>query len=93
MKRKYDCHKENNNLTRKKSLNIKGLEDKKREEVNEKTEIKLKIFLDNIMLKLGVNKAEDIVGCLRGKLNEIKNNNIQRYTEIMRMGKERSKDY
>ena len=80
-------------MTSKKSLNIKGLEDKKREEINEKIEIKLKIFLDNIMLKLGVSRADDIVSCLKGKLNDIKNNNMQKYTEIMNIGKEREKDY
>ena len=61
--------------------------------MSEKAEIKLKIFLDNIMLKLGVSKANDIVSSLKGKLNEIKSTNIQRYTEIMSIGQEREKEY
>ena len=50
---------------------------------------KFTVLFCGIMLKLGVSKPDDILGCLKGKLNEIKSSNIQKYAEIMNAGKER----
>ena len=37
-------------------------------------ENKLKIFIDNIMLKLGLNKSDDIIPNLKAKLKDLKAN-------------------
>lgn len=43
-------------------------------------ENKLKIFIDNVMLKLGLNAPQDIIPSLQEKLKELKANNSGRYS-------------
>jgi len=46
-------------------------------------ENKYAIILDNIALKLGVKDKKDIVGCLKQKLDFLKNNHYDKYVELM----------
>ena len=55
--------------------------------MNDKLENNLKIFLDNIMLKLGINKMNDILPSLKAKLEDLRTTNIAKYTEIMSIQK------
>lgn len=74
-------------MSKKVTAQVPKNEDRKREELNDKLENNLKIFLDNIMLKLGINKMNDILPCLKSKLEDLRTNNVIKYTEIMSIQK------